>query len=74
MRLLGDTAMTSGLLRELRDTYRDYKNIDGFRERDLKFFNNAHSIASFLKFSISNLKGEEIASKKKAVYAFRAFF
>lgn len=73
MRLRGDEAMTSGHLRELQDTYRDYKKIEGLRECDLPILGNSHVIKQFLKFSISNLEGDEIASQK-AVTAFRSFF
>jgi len=73
MRLRGDGAMSSGHLRELRDTYSDYKKIDCMMEGDLSMFSNVYSITEFLEFSISNLEGNELASQK-AVDAFRSFF
>ena len=72
MRLRGDKAMSSGHLRELQDTYRDYKKIEGLREGDLSILRNGHAIVEFLRFSISNLEGDEVASQK-AVAAFRSF-
>ncbi|MCR9219111.1 MAG: hypothetical protein NXI21_02680 [Alphaproteobacteria bacterium] len=73
MRLKGDNAMSSGHLRELQDTYRDFKRSGRPSPRDLSIKYTSHNIAEFLKFSISNLEGEDAASRK-AVSAFRQFF
>ena len=73
MRLRGDAAMTSGQLRELQDSYRDFKKVGRPTEEDLSIEHNAFHIADFLEFSIINLNGEEKASLK-AVEAFRALF
>lgn len=73
MRLRGDGAMSSGHLRELRDTYGDYKKIYKKSDHEFPFLFQSHLIARFLEFSISNLEGDEIAAQK-AVDAFRSFF
>jgi len=72
MRLRGDSAMTSGHLRELQDTFRDYKAIGGRWEHDRPMMESAYLFIDFLKFSISDLEGDEKASQK-AVDAFRLF-
>ena len=71
MRLQGNSAMTSGHLKELQETYKDYKRIGFDKEFEKwhlldKMYN---SIPSFLCFTIENLQGEELASEK-AVDAF----
>lgn len=73
MRLRGDKAMTPGHLRELQDTYRDYKKVEGLQQSDLSILDNAPMASEFLEFDISNLGSDEIASHK-AVAAFRSFF
>lgn len=72
MRLRGDGAMTSGHLRELQDSYRDFKNIEECSDHDQELFEYSHHIADFLEFSVLNLAGDEKASHK-AVDAFRSF-
>ena len=72
MRLRGDRVMTSGLLRELQDTYRDYERIGGDWEHDLPLAECSAYIVDFLDFDVSNLDGDEKASLK-AVEAFRMF-
>jgi len=77
-RLRGDKVMTSGHLRELQDTYRDFKAVtekealEGEGENNL-ILDQSWAVACFLSFSISNLEGEEKASQK-AVAAFTALW
>jgi len=73
MRLRDDEAMTSGHLRELQDSYRDFKKVGRPYERDISIEHNAHNISQFLQFSITNLEGEEKASRK-AVESFKSLF
>ena len=73
LRLRGDYAMTQGQMRELQDTYRDFKKLGRPDSEDLTILKNAFTIGNFLKFDISNLKGDEKASEK-AVQAFRDFW
>ncbi len=73
MRLRGDSAMTQGHLRELRDTYGDFKKLGRPTEDDLLVLDNAVNVARFLEFDISNLNSDEKASEK-AVTAFRDFY
>lgn len=77
MRLRGDSAMTSGHLRELQDSYREFKIADPYSPEDISvdgdfhFPRNANRLIGFLGFDISNLEGEDKASVK-AVNAFRS--
>lgn len=73
VRMRGDRAMSSGHLRELQNTYRDYKKIEYLREMDLGLVDNSHKIAELLELSISDLESDEIASRK-AVEALRSLF
>lgn len=73
MRLTGDPAMSQGQLRELQDTYRDFKKLDRPDDRDLSIFDNTISIGFFLEFDVSNLGSDEKTSEN-AVQAFRAFW
>lgn len=73
MRMRGDEAMTSGHLRELQDTYRDYKKIEHLRDFDISLLDNSYKIAHLLDFSVSNLEGDEAASHR-AIAALRSLF
>lgn len=72
MRLKGDGAMTQGHMRELQDTYREYKKLGRSSDYDKSIADNAHLVAEFLRFDVSNLEGPERASQK-AVSALRSF-
>ena len=65
--------MTQGHLRELQDSYRDFKRLGRPTDKDTAIFGNAHVISNFLEFEISNLSGDEKASER-AVQALREFF
>lgn len=73
MRMRGDEAMSSGHLRELQDTYRDYKKIEHLQEVDLSLIGNSLKVSQLLELSVSNLESSEIASQK-AVEALRSLF
>ena len=73
VRLRGDSAMSSGHLRELRDTYGDYKKVREDWRSEQPLYSHAHLIARFLEFNIDNLEGDEVASEK-AVAAFKSLF
>jgi len=69
MRLRGDRVMTSGHLKELRDSYKDFKKIGIGCNPEKIIFNFSSVISDFLSFTICNLESEEKASKN-AVIAF----
>jgi hypothetical protein len=73
MRLKGDNAMTSGHLREMQNTYRDYKKLGGIYDHDRPLVKGGYLIANFLKYDVSNMESEQAASKV-AVAAFRSFW
>ena len=71
-RLKGDVAMSEGLQRELRETYKEYIQLKGNTpEKDQRFM-RGYVTAELLGFSIEHLDGPEKASAK-AVDAFRSF-
>lgn len=72
-RLRGDTAMSEGLLRELRETYNHYIALSTPETKEDRLIDNSFIIADFLAFSIEHLEDSEEASKL-AVKAFRSFF
>lgn len=73
MRLQGDNAMTQGHMRELQDTYRDYKELGRPSTFDKSIEDNAHLLPELLGFDVSNMEGSDRASQN-AVAAFRLLF
>lgn len=71
MRLRGDKAMTEGHLKELRETYREFKTIDISTHREDDITDNAHTISSFLEFNIDGAFESDEKAAEKAEKAFK---
>lgn len=73
MRLRGDFSMAASHLNELRNTHKEYKADKHNNNKTFDMSEAAWAIAEYLKFNITHLDGDEMASKK-AVEAFRSLW